>query len=366
VPKIYAPLEVWTVEVWTYFTGSYAGVLQDCVFISFGGMFKIYSPWNGNGLQMYASDYSNNNFINSGASGGMPVNAWTHLAATFNGSQYVLYVNGVAKITLNTTTAPSPSSMQAPTFGGSIAYLDAARWSSTVRYTGTFTPATSWTVDQYTVAQNMFELGSVNTGSVYDENSTPITGTLSRRRVPANAPLYLYAVGHRYRPGYMLSTRNVAAGELSPVMPSGYSSSSMRQLPYVFPTKSDRTLYNMVWDKNRAVFFEDGPQPTHGVVPAQSYINHPEAYQLNFSALGALSRLVQLKIDKIGGSMSSLKLGPDLVYNYVTAFTDAPGTNSSSETHTVNLDSSQCTAVTISSNPVLNFYVQGFWVTELV
>jgi hypothetical protein len=102
------------------------------------------------------------------------------------------------------------------------------------------------------------------------------------------------------------------------------------------------------------------------VVPAQSYINHPEAYQLNFSALGALSRLVQLKIDKIGGSMSSLKLGPDLVYNYVTAFTDAPGTNSSSETHTVNLDSSQCTAVTISSNPVLNFYVQGFWVTELV
>lgn len=366
VPKIYAPLEVWTVEVWTYFTGSYAGVLQDCVFISFGGMFKIYSPWNGNGLQMYASDYSNNNFINSGASGGMPVNAWTHLAATFNGSQYVLYVNGVAKITLNTTTAPSPSSMQAPTFGGSIAYLDAARWSSTVRYTGTFTPATSWTVDQYTVAQNMFELGSVNTGSVYDENSTPITGTLSRRRVPANAPLYLYAVGHRYRPGYMLSTRNVAAGELSPVMPSGYSSSSMRQLPYVFPTKSDRTLYNMVWDKNRAVFFEDGPQPTHGVVPAQSYTNHPEAYQLNFSALGALTRLVQLKIDKVGGSMTTLRLGPDLVYNYVTCFTDAPGTNSSSETHTVNLDSSQCTAVTISSNPVLNFYVQGFWVTELV
>ena len=171
-------------------------------------------------------------------------------------------------------------------------------------------------------------------------------------------------MNHRYRPGYILSTRNVAAGELSPVMPSGYSSRACDSA-ICLPTKSDRTLYNMVWDKNRAVFFEDGPQPTHGVVPAQSYINHPEAYQLNFSALGALTRLVQLKIDKVGGSISHLFLGPDLVQHHLlhgrVRYQQllARPTRSTSTARSA-------PRVAINSNPVLNFYVQGFWVTELV
>jgi hypothetical protein len=367
VPKAYTPYETWTAEIWTYFTGTYGGVLQDCNFINFGGYMKLYSPWSGNGLQLLVSDYNNSNFINSSATGGMPVNSWTHLAVTYNGSQYVVYVNGVAKLTSNTTTPAYGNGMQAPTFGGTVAYLDAERWSSTVRYSGTFTPATSWTVDQYTISQNMFEAGGVNTGSVTDDTTATVANaTLSRRRVPGNAPLYLYAVGHRFRPGYLLSTRNIAAGETAPVVPAGYSSASIRQLPYVFPTKSDRTLYNLVWDKNRAIFFEDGPQPTRGVCAAQTYINHPEAYQLSFGVLGALTRMVQLKIDKVGGSMSSVKFGPDLVYNYVTAFTDAPGANSSSETHVLNLDASQSMVVAINSTPVLNFLTQGFWITELV
>ena len=356
--------DTWTIEGWAFLADFNNNDYY--IFYSQNGRIRLYVPNNSNYFQLQLQDYNGNIFVNSNSSTVFAINTWTHLAITYTGSSYLVHQNGTVIINVSSTTSLHPSTFTELKFGNNSNYwyLNGVRVSSTARYsTSSFTPYTSMpSVDSSTILQNTF--GGSSSGPAIDSMALQYSGAISRLLVPGNAVLYLYALGHRSLPGYLVSTRNMFDGDASPIIPSGYG--SIRQLPYVFPTKADSSLYNISWDKNLAMFFEDTLVIPRSLSPIQAYINQYNVFQLSLrSLIGNLSRLSVLKIDNIAGSVGSLTLGPDHIYNYIMAFSNSPG-GCASETHSIPLNSSQSMLVQMSNtSSVLTFSLLGFYVTEI-
>lgn len=116
------------------------------------------------------------------------VDQWAHVAAVFDGTDSRIYVNGVLRGTVTqacaaphvTTGIPFQIAYDDPEGGNSfLGYLDEARLSSVVRYTGSsFTPPASLTSDSNTEALFHFEgTGTTLTDSSPQANHATLTGS---------------------------------------------------------------------------------------------------------------------------------------------------------------------------------------------
>ncbi|RRR73918.1 MAG: LamG domain-containing protein, partial [Candidatus Viridilinea halotolerans] len=124
----------------------------------------------------------------------LPANTWTHVAATFNGSQATLYVNGVAgtSVAIGAVTFGDGLFVGGhPSFNNFAGQLDELRLSNSVRYTGSFTPPSAlFSLDGNTRALFGFDEGSGQTTSDRSGNGYSLTlGTTGG--VDANDPSWV-------------------------------------------------------------------------------------------------------------------------------------------------------------------------------
>lgn len=127
-----------TIEFWVYNT-SYGGNLW---WISKGtgttSCLKTYQT------SIYLQTQST--YASAASSSIYPASRWAHWALCRSGTKTVLYVDGVAKLTLNDSSAFGDP-QQILRIGGyegySLAYFDQIRVSKIARYTGPFTPPTA-------------------------------------------------------------------------------------------------------------------------------------------------------------------------------------------------------------------------------
>jgi len=175
-----------TVEMWVksnpsntgeeFFVGNYG--------TGAGLDFKTYDPESLVSTAWGSTD-GGYHFLNSDYSSVWISGGWNHIALTVDSDFNITeWVNGVS---IGTTNDPSFSSSGTGiyiggglgTFNGSI---DEVRFSNTVRYTSTFTPATSFTSDGNTVALWKFNEGSGT--SATDSSNNGHNGTLTGTPTP--------------------------------------------------------------------------------------------------------------------------------------------------------------------------------------
>lgn len=349
----------WTIEHFFFFTG-YNG--NDATFVNTtSGRLKAWCP-QGNTMWLTLLDMAGSTIYNSSTAYVIPTGKWTHFMLQYTGSRYSLAIDGVELIGVNSVVSVDPYVINELTFTNPNMYFDELRISKISRYSLPFTPSTdAFSTDSDTI--RLLHLNYKGTEQpMYSDTIVNSSGTLVKIPLPKKAPLYLYIVQHRVRPCYILSSRNMAAGDSPPNVPSGYG--RVRQLPYVFFTKSNGDLYNVSWSGRQATFFEDAPEIDRQNNAYQANVNSPQIQVLDFKALGYVSKLVTIKVDKVAGN-STAKFGPDGFYNFMTFNLMNSGANTSSETHTVPLNSSMTTTMTISGTVALNMFIEGFYVTDI-
>lgn len=148
-PSTTPPIYSWTLEswLWTADTNNGRRVLSDrygqCVMVTLANTttrtLGLYL-----GTTAYLWDIANN--VTSSVS--YTASAWNHIALVFTGTSYILFINGAVGITVSSTAVVSSSAWaNGPGCGtqGSTAtgYYDEFRFSTTARYTSTFTPSES-------------------------------------------------------------------------------------------------------------------------------------------------------------------------------------------------------------------------------
>jgi len=137
--------------------------------------------FEGGCLLTYANAENRFHFCYVNMSGGLPcvqsteignVNQWLHIAATFASGQACLYINGIqnncgtsmgayAAHEARLFVGKRKAYMEDPSYYQGL--MDEIRISTTVRYTGDFTPATELAADADTVAHFSFEEGAGQT-----------------------------------------------------------------------------------------------------------------------------------------------------------------------------------------------------------
>jgi hypothetical protein len=356
------PTDAWTIEYWFMFNGFNS---SDVNFINTtSNWMRIYYPTSNGSFNMYILDQSGSSIANNNAAGTIVQGRWYHFAMQYNGTRYSMYIDGVEVLGFDSNTSVFANFLSELSFNTVNMYIDEMRISKVARYSGTFTPSGPFTADSNTIRLCHFNYRTADMPSVYSDTITNTSGTLSKITLPKKAPLYLYAVQHRARPCYLLSSRNMASGDPSPNVPVGWG--SVRQLPYVFFTKDNGDLYNVSWSGRQATFFEDAPSIDRQLsVYHVAMGNLPGYYTLDFKNFCGISKLITVKIDKVAGSTSPVKFGADAVYGLILYNTMNSGTNTSSETHTIPLASNGTCAMVLTSQITLNFFVQGFYVTDI-
>ena len=139
-----------TVEMWVYCTNAASGATQDLV----GNLTNVAGDTNwhfsiSSTAVLQAGTY-NNVLANSGAAT-LSSTTWTHVAFTFDGTTYRVFINGTVGTTTSTTVRNLSDSTSAikvgnTNFGGRLfnGYIDELRITNGVaRYTANFTPPTA-------------------------------------------------------------------------------------------------------------------------------------------------------------------------------------------------------------------------------
>jgi hypothetical protein len=166
----------WTVEAFHYPTG--AGNNQPTVFTLIGrtNLVYMYVRLFNNGLvNLTLSADGTTNFIN-GVSSTLTVarNQWIHIAVTYNGTAYRVFINGVEYISRTNATVLPAVAFQTLALGNrgnanevSAGYMSEVRVSTVARYTSAFTPTTTkFTSDANTIFLN--HLDGPNGTQYYD------------------------------------------------------------------------------------------------------------------------------------------------------------------------------------------------------
>ena len=190
-----------TIECWIFNNGtqnSFAELLKK------DSQFILRFGTNGTKIEshLWTSDTSNKELISSNV---IPTGQWNHLALTYGGTNSELWVNGVKDGTTALTGTISNAS-NSVTIGsnGSNGELfkgtmDELRISSSVRYTGTFTPTREpFTPDSDTVALYHFDETSGTTAD-NAEGTAALDGTLGGTFNPTWIKGRVYATGSNSR-----------------------------------------------------------------------------------------------------------------------------------------------------------------------
>jgi hypothetical protein len=250
----------WTIELWYYptSTAGSCGIFQSTI----PNTLRLMRA--GAKLALYMGDGTAYQLSNQQNSTNMANNTWHHIAMSFDGTAYRVFLDGSLTngITVTTSTSLISSTFNGFNFATNgtnilIGSLDEIRISNIARYTANFTPTTSaFTMDSNTMLLNHFEGTNGSTNFAISDDSI-LAATLSYRRggLAPNTHYYIYMLGHSTTPKYLLSTRSTETGESIIDVPSGYSSDNIRHTKQTLMTKSDTTLYYIGWDSMVAVVF---------------------------------------------------------------------------------------------------------------
>ena len=142
--------------------------------------------------------------------GNLTTGVYYHLAIVYSGTRYVLYVNGIEALVMNTSRALHSSCFDSFRFGsdGANAFggnIDEVRLSKVVRYTAAFSPITSaFENDSNTIFLNHFDVLS----SVRDSDVTTLNqfNYVLDGGICENTVYYGYAIASDLTSGYVLSS----------------------------------------------------------------------------------------------------------------------------------------------------------------
>ncbi len=166
--------EAWVKTSYAAAIHRYCIVEQNVCWVGGEGGVLVYLP-DGDTAQGYLGNCTLNQYFFS--TGAITNGVWHHVALCIGPSTSTLFVDGVAHSTHDTPsfTTAGDSLLIGMRFDegglGWVGEIDEVRISSVVRYTGNFTPATSWAVDGNTIACWRFNEGMG--GNAYDEVGTP-------------------------------------------------------------------------------------------------------------------------------------------------------------------------------------------------
>ena len=114
----------------------------------------------------------------------MNTTSWYHIALVYTNATLLIYLNGTLEITVSNIyysgvevsrfTICTPY-FDASTNTGMSGYIDLLRISTIARYTGSFTPATTFTKDNYTISLNTFDGTNGSTDLIATEDLTSVT-----------------------------------------------------------------------------------------------------------------------------------------------------------------------------------------------
>jgi hypothetical protein len=171
----------------------------------------------------------------------VPFLQWAHIAVTFDGSTYKGYVNGTLAVTYASSNVNNVFTSiyigwrtGTPTLGNIPMCLSNFRISRLVRYSGNFSvPTAGFTADLNTISLNTFSAATFSNGEI------GLGISLYRGGLYYNRIYSVYIVGHQYglAPIYIMSNRNMAYGDVLVDLPTGYSSTNIRQLPFYIVTE---------------------------------------------------------------------------------------------------------------------------------
>ena len=191
-------------------------------------------------LSSYGTSYdiSNTQLITTTIS----ANTWYHIAIVYNGSTYKAFINGLLGLTVVSSTPVlangfAQMKVGAPESTLLNASIDEFRISNIARYSINFTPTTSaFVLDSNTISLNHFEASTVN------DSDDIITRTFSYNRggIASRRVYYCYALNHSTTPGYLVSRDSTTATLRN--IPTGYSSSDIRQMPIYWIGNSNRIV----------------------------------------------------------------------------------------------------------------------------
>ena len=166
-----------------------------------------------------------------------------HVAIVYNGSRYVVYVDGVEAVVMNTGRALNVGCFDSFRFGsdGTNVFsgnIDAVRLSKVARYTSAFSPITSaFTYDSNTMFLNNFDTITSVTESDATTNATnaQLKYVLDGIVYP-NTVYYCYGIANDTSSGYIFTS-----GNLRPGLPSGFT--LYRQIPFYVTSNSSSVFY---------------------------------------------------------------------------------------------------------------------------
>lgn len=188
-------------------------------------------------------------------------NTWYHIAIVFNGTTYIVYVNGTIGATINSSSKITSTAFNNFRFGSNgtttfNGYIDEIRLSNNERYTTTFTPTTiPFVKDVNTIWLNHFENTTITNS---DDTTQNIYLNYTRGgSYYNNTFLYTYALNHSTTPGYILSTRSSLSTLVD--LPTNYYTTDAIQIPFYIPIQSNGTPYNVFQYQDN--YFELFPNP---------------------------------------------------------------------------------------------------------
>lgn len=229
-------------------------------------------------------------------------NTWAHIALSYDGATYRVFINGALGISVASTTQPTAGWSRCMALGsannkasGTAGYYDVFRFSNIARYTAAFTaPTATFTVDANTISLNQFE-GPAN--SVFIQDGEQIGGTsYARGGLARNTFYYPYAVGNSSSSQLMLSPRCKSYGDTLIDLPSGMT--FVKQLKFAILVNTRGNVPRFVFSGNMInyTFVDDGASATFGF--SSDYMLLSGGKALSFSTI-ATSTLVP-KISALG------------------------------------------------------------------
>ena len=238
----------WTLELWFRHTADPSVNPVPLASSSIPYTLSLYvTSVNGNGrLAISIGEGTGTSFsiaTNRYLSGPIASGVYYHVAMVYTGSRYVLYVDGVEAVVMNTGRALNVGCFDSFRFGsdGSNVFsgnIDVVRLSKVVRYTGAFSPITSaFEYDSNTMFLNHFD----TIASVTDSDVTTLATNTQFKyvldgSVYPNTVYYCYGIANDTSSGYIFSSCKERPG-----LPSGFT--LYTQIPFYVTSNSSSAFY---------------------------------------------------------------------------------------------------------------------------
>lgn len=300
---------------------------------------------------------------------------WSHVALVFTGSVYNLYLDGVNVISYASNV--STGALSSILIGSSSTittnaplHISDFRISNTVKYASNFSVPTSVsTVDSNTISLNSFRSTAFATGEI------GLRTGLYNGGFYYNKAYCVYLVASTISslpPAYFVSDRNLANGDRMFTVPTNYSTSSYRQLPFYMSSENNtnnelfmRKYYSMknicvITTANNALTYQtaSGGTTSFGINNSSIMPLHINKYRLALnttdqSPFGALIRVSdnsEYNYNQVYNEMFTS--GPVNTFQYV----DTPQINGTSTISFVGATGSTYPNTTIAGTPAA-FYM---------